>query len=69
LIGRWIKKKGIAPGDIVVGSKWGYTYTADWKVDTDGAPHEVKEHSAENLIKQTRETESYLRSVKQHSGL
>lgn len=34
----WIKKKGIVPGDIVVGSKWGYTYTADWKVDPGKKP-------------------------------
>ncbi|MFI2616576.1 aldo/keto reductase [Streptomyces sp. NPDC018584] len=30
--------------DIVVGSKWGYTYTADWRTDVEG-PHEVKDHS------------------------
>ncbi|MFB6564541.1 hypothetical protein ACFCYH_37610, partial [Streptomyces sp. NPDC056400] len=29
--------------DVVVGSKWGYTYTAEWR--TDAATHEVKEVS------------------------
>ena len=33
-----------------VGSKWGYTYTADWKVDAE--QHEVKEHSRSNLARQ-----------------
>ena len=28
---------------MTVGSKWGYTYTADWRVDAD--EHEVKDHS------------------------
>lgn len=37
-----------------------YTYTADWQVDTGGAPHEVKEHTAENLIKQAAETQQHL---------
>ena len=25
----------------IVGSKWGYTYTADWRVDNGSDPHEV----------------------------
>lgn len=29
--------------DVVIGSKWGYRYTADWHVDA--RVHEVKEHS------------------------
>lgn len=38
--------------DIVVGSKWGYTYTADWQVDAEH--HEVKEHSIIVLNRQWR---------------
>ncbi|KAG2431842.1 hypothetical protein HXX76_009335 [Chlamydomonas incerta] len=49
-----------ALGRTVVGSKWGYYYTADWQVDTGGAPHEVKEHTAPNLIKQAGETQGLL---------
>ncbi|KAK3262098.1 hypothetical protein CYMTET_29027 [Cymbomonas tetramitiformis] len=49
----WIEGKQFAPEDLVVGSKWGYYYTADWQVDTGGEPHEVKEHSLSNLQKQT----------------
>jgi aryl-alcohol dehydrogenase-like predicted oxidoreductase len=48
------------PYDVVMGSKWGYTYTADWQVNT--AQHEVKEHSRENLSKQFDESLSLLGS-------
>ena len=56
----WIEARGIAPEDVCVSSKWGYRYTADWRVDTQGEPHEVKEHSISNLLKQTSETEALL---------
>src|SRR5688572_2036479 len=39
----WLNRRGIAAGDVVIGSKWGYTYTANWRVDA--ATHEVKDHS------------------------
>jgi aryl-alcohol dehydrogenase-like predicted oxidoreductase len=48
------------PYDVVVGSKWGYTYTADWQVEA--KQHEVKEHSKENLGKQFDESISLLGS-------
>ena len=49
-LGRWLASRGVSPADVVIGSKWGYTYTADWRVELSaGEPHEVKEHSAENL--------------------
>lgn len=41
----WLDRRGYRP---VVGSKWGYTYTADWQVEVGGA-HEVKEHSRDRL--------------------
>jgi aryl-alcohol dehydrogenase-like predicted oxidoreductase len=37
-----------------VGSKWGYTYTADWQVDAD--VHEVKDHSLSVLRRQWPES-------------
>ena len=41
----WIKQRKIAPDEIEVGSKWGYTYTAAWQVQTpDGIAHEIKSH-------------------------
>ncbi|CAG9461433.1 unnamed protein product [Pedinophyceae sp. YPF-701] len=48
---------------LLVGSKWGYTYTADWQVDTQGGPHEVKQHTAANLATQQAETAHLLGDV------
>ncbi len=48
------------PYDVVVGSKWGYIYTADWQVQAD--KHEIKEHSRENLEHQFSESISLLGS-------
>jgi aryl-alcohol dehydrogenase-like predicted oxidoreductase len=50
----WLRDRGIAPGAVTVGSKWGYIYTADWKVDAQ--PPEVKDHSVENFRRQAGET-------------
>lgn len=50
----WLKRRGLAPGDVTVGSKWGYTYTGDWRLD---APvHEVKDLSLETLRRQQQES-------------
>lgn len=49
----WIRDRGFSADEMRVGSKWGYTYTADWAVGVpEGSQHEVKEHSLENLEKQ-----------------
>jgi aryl-alcohol dehydrogenase-like predicted oxidoreductase len=45
-------------GDIVIGSKWGYTYTADWT--TDAERHEVKDHSVRTYERQRAETAALL---------
>ena len=39
---QWLRDRD--PPDVVVGSKWGYVYTAGWEVDAD--PPEVKHHDA-----------------------
>ena len=57
-LGSWLRKKGFSQEDVVVGSKWGYTYTADWKVDAQA--HEVKEHTLTVLQRQWRESQSNL---------
>ncbi|WJV49960.1 aldo/keto reductase [Streptomyces flavofungini] len=44
--------------DVVVGSKWGYTYTADWR--TDAEAHEVKDHSVAAYDRQRAETADIL---------
>jgi aryl-alcohol dehydrogenase-like predicted oxidoreductase len=52
----WLRDR--APGDVTVGSKWGYTYTADWQVDAD--PPEVKDHGVATLERQIGETRAVL---------
>ena len=42
----------------VVGSKWGYTYTAAWQVEA--ARHEVKDHTLPVLLRQWQESQSRL---------
>ncbi|MFD7402786.1 aldo/keto reductase [Streptomyces sp. NPDC059866] len=44
--------------DIVVGSKWGYTYTAEWT--TDAEQHEVKDHSVATFERQRAESAALL---------
>ena len=58
-LGRWLEERAIPSEAVTVGSKWGYTYTADWRVDAD--VHEVKEHSAAVLERQWRESSDHLR--------
>ena len=57
-LGNWLRKRGLSQEAVVVGSKWGYTYTADWKIEAQA--HEVKEHSATVLQRQWRESQSNL---------
>jgi aryl-alcohol dehydrogenase-like predicted oxidoreductase len=49
---------GVDDPGVVVGSKWGYTYTADWRVDAD--VHEVKDHSLATFDRQIAETRALL---------
>lgn len=53
-LGAWLKTRGIPPAAVTVGSKWGYTYTANWQVQAEA--HEVKEHSLAVLRRQTQES-------------
>ena len=57
-LGTWLEARQPAPASVAVGSKWGYTYTADWQVDAD--VHEVKEHSLSVLRRQWGESQSHL---------
>lgn len=54
-LGGWLDARGLGPGSGArVGSKWGYTYVADWRPD---APtHEVKTHDLPTLTRQWPET-------------
>ncbi|MEU9406560.1 aldo/keto reductase [Streptomyces sp. NPDC048281] len=44
--------------DVVVGSKWGYTYTAGWSADAE--THEVKDHSLATYDRQRAESDALL---------
>ena len=54
----WLARRGLHPGDVTVSSKWGYRYTAGWRVDV--AEHEVKDLSVEHFRTQWRETRELL---------
>jgi aryl-alcohol dehydrogenase-like predicted oxidoreductase len=55
-LGAWLRDRN--PSGVVVGSKWGYVYTADWQVDAD--PPEVKHHDADTFRRQLEETRGHL---------
>ena len=44
--------------DVVVGSKWGYRYTAEWR--TDAEVHEVKDHGVATFDRQIAESRALL---------
>ncbi|MGW2211813.1 aldo/keto reductase [Streptomyces sp. NPDC001781] len=53
----WLKARP-ETDDVVVGSKWGYTYTAGWTTDADR--HEVKDHTLPTFERQRAETAGLL---------
>lgn len=57
-LGTWLAQRGLGPDDVTVGSKWGYRYTADWRVDA--AVHEQKELSLERFRTQLAESRALL---------
>ena len=50
----WLERRRLPPSEVTVGSKWGYTYTAGWRVDADQA--EVSDLSAATLRRQFAES-------------
>jgi aryl-alcohol dehydrogenase-like predicted oxidoreductase len=54
----WLSERGFGREDVTVGSKWGYTYTADWRIDV--KEHEVKDLTAATLRRQLAETRDLL---------
>jgi aryl-alcohol dehydrogenase-like predicted oxidoreductase len=50
----WLREREIKPDEIVVASKWGYTYTAGWS--TSATQHEVKDHSVAAFERQFAES-------------
>jgi aryl-alcohol dehydrogenase-like predicted oxidoreductase len=58
LLALWLQQRGFAPGELAISSKWGYRYTAAWRVDAEH--HEIKELTAAQLRRQWRETRALL---------
>ena len=54
----WLGRRGLSRSDVTVGSKWGYTYTADWRIDVE--EHEVKDLSVSTLRRQLGETRALI---------
>ncbi len=69
-LGSWLQAHQPSRDAITVGSKWGYTYTANWQ--TQAEVHEVKEHSLPVLQRQWAESQTfldgYLRLYQVHSA-
>jgi aryl-alcohol dehydrogenase-like predicted oxidoreductase len=69
-LGAWLRARNFGADTPVVGSKWGYTYTADWQVEAE--QHEVKEHTLSVLQRQWQESRGhlspYLRLYQIHSA-
>mmetsp|Transcript_26742 Transcript_26742/g.74787 ORF Transcript_26742/g.74787 Transcript_26742/m.74787 type:complete len:286 (+) Transcript_26742:154-1011(+) len=57
----WLFSRAEAAAKTNVGSKWGYEYTAGWRVQvSDGEAHEVKKHTIAQLRRQLGESLSLL---------
>jgi aryl-alcohol dehydrogenase-like predicted oxidoreductase len=57
-LGSWLTSRAVSPSSVTVGSKWGYTYTAGWKVQAES--HEIKELSLTVLQRQWSESVALL---------
>jgi aryl-alcohol dehydrogenase-like predicted oxidoreductase len=57
-LGEWLRNRRLSPADLTVGSKWGYTYTAGWRVEA--AQHEIKDHTLPTFERQWPESSSQL---------
>lgn len=50
----WLAARKLSPDDITVGSKWGYTYVGDWRMDADR--QETQDLSLDALNRQLAES-------------
>jgi aryl-alcohol dehydrogenase-like predicted oxidoreductase len=53
-LGGWLRDHPGRREQVTIGSKWGYTYVGDWRLDVD--THEVKDHSLATFERQWPET-------------
>lgn len=57
-LGSWLRTRNPPEGSLTIGSKWGYTYVGEWRLD---APvHEIKDLSVETLRRQIGESRTRL---------
>lgn len=57
-LGDWLRARAVPADEIVVGSKWGYRYVGDWRMDAE--QHEVAEHSVAAFRAQLPESQGHL---------
>ncbi|MEA1052909.1 aldo/keto reductase [Lamprobacter modestohalophilus] len=57
-LGDWLRSREVPADSVTIASKWGYTYTADWRIKAE--KHEVKDHSLAVLQRQWQETQTHL---------
>ncbi|WP_462323033.1 aldo/keto reductase [Halochromatium sp.] len=57
-LGDWLRSREVPADFVTIASKWGYTYTADWRIEAE--QHEVKDHSLAVLQRQWLETQANL---------
>jgi aryl-alcohol dehydrogenase-like predicted oxidoreductase len=69
-LGAWLRSRHVTLPSITVGSKWGYTYTADW--ERRARVHEIKDLSVATLQRQLDESRAmlgdYLQLLQIHSA-
>src|SRR5437879_10156810 len=54
----WLTARGLLPGAVAIGSKWGYRYTGEWRLDA--KVQAVKDLSLDNLSRQFAESRALL---------
>lgn len=60
-VASWLATRPELASSVTVGSKWGYEYTAAWRVQVDeGESHEVKKLTVEQLTRQLEESKALL---------
>jgi aryl-alcohol dehydrogenase-like predicted oxidoreductase len=57
-VARWLRERSVPREAVTTGSKWGYRYTAGWRIDA--RLHEEKELSAARFTTQLAETRALL---------
>jgi aryl-alcohol dehydrogenase-like predicted oxidoreductase len=57
-LAEWLSARGLVPGAVTIGSKWGYRYTGGWRLDV--KVQEVKDLSVGTLRRQLAESRALL---------